>query len=363
MTYDVIIAGGGPAGTAAGFDLVTAGYSVLLLDRQGFPRKKPCAGGLTPKALSQYAYDISGLIERTCQEIIIHRPDGSCFTISWNRPLCHMTQRKELDLFSLNRFRAAGGSFQVAGRIHAMVQDAAAVTLHTSQGSFCAKYLVGADGANSRIRTLLNRDDRPYRVQKLFGLEADVRVSRPDQVAMAFAFFRDLPGYFWIFPKKDHVNIGIFSRIRTPQVSAGNLAVFAGRHLGTDHLSDVFGYPIGTGGGQLCRSPGAGRILLAGDAAGFAESVFGEGLYFAVKSGRAAAAAIMDALTKKKRAVSVYARSLAGMRLDLQVSRYGAAALNRWTGPCLHLAGIPAIHHHFAKGYAAGRPLSRLFLP
>jgi geranylgeranyl reductase family protein len=363
MKYDVIITGAGPAGTAAGFDLVMAGYSVLLLDRQEFPRKKPCAGGLTPKAVNQYAYDISGLIERTCHEIIIHRPDGSCFSISRNRPLCHMTQRKDLDLFALNRFRSAGGSFQIAGRIHAMVQGASSVTLHTSGGSFAADYLVGADGANSRIRTLLNEQNRPYRVRKLFGLEADVLVSRPDHVSMAFAFFRDLPGYFWIFPKKDHVNIGIFSRTRTPQVSVRKLAAFAGRYLDTTHLSDVTGYPIATGGGRLYQSPGAGRVLLAGDAAGFAESVFGEGIYFAVKSGRVAAAAIMGALTKKNPALSVYSRSLADMRLDLQVSRYAAAALYRWTGPCLHLAGIPAVHRHFSSGYAAGQPLSRIFLP
>jgi geranylgeranyl reductase family protein len=366
MRYDVIIAGSGPAGTAAGFDLVSAGYAVLLLDRQGFPRKKPCAGGLTPKAVSQYAYDISGFIERTCHEMIILRPDGTSFAIREKKPLCHMTRRADLDRHCLDRFRSAGGQFQVVDRIRSMDQDTDTVTLHTSRRSFSARFLVGADGANSRIRTLINQkalQSRPYCIHKIFGLEADVRVSRPDQVAMTLAFFQDLPGYFWIFPKKTHVNVGIFSRARTPLVSVKNLADFAGRHLGTDQLTDVTGYPIGVGGERLSQSPGAGRVLLAGDAAGFAEPVFGEGIYFAVKSGRAAAAAVMGALTGKKPAVTAYARTLDGMRLDLTLSRYAAAALYRWPGLCLKFAAIPAVHRHFAKGYAASRSLSRMFLP
>lgn len=366
MTYDVIVAGAGPAGTAAGFDLVSAGYTVLLLDRQQFPRKKPCAGGLTPKAVNQYAYDISGFIERTCHEMVILRPDGTSFTIQEQKPFCHMVCRPDLDRYCLDRFRSAGGQFQAVDRIRSLDLHSDAVTLHTSLGSFRARYLVGADGANSRIRTLMNHKTvhaRPYRIHKIFGIEADVRVSRSDQVAMTLAFFQDLPGYCWIFPKKTHVNVGIFSRTRTPLVSEKNLADFAGRHLGTDLLSHVTGYPIGTGGGWLSGLPGAGRVLLAGDAAGFAESVFGEGIYFAVRSGRAAATAVMEALMGEKPAVSAYARSLAGMRLDLTLSRYVAAALYRWPGQCLALAAIPAVHRHFAKGYAAGRPLSRMFLP
>ncbi len=51
------------------------------------------------------------------------------------------------------------------------------------------------------------------------------------------------------------------------------------------------------------------------------------------------------------------------MRIDLTLSRYAAAALYRWPGLCLKFAAIPAVHRHFAKGYAAGRSLSRMFLP
>ncbi len=221
MTYDVIIAGAGPAGTAAGFDLVSAGYAVLLLDRQRFPRKKACAGGLTSKAVAQYAYDISGLIERSCHEMVIHRPDGTSFVIRERRPLCHMTRRADLDQYCLNRFRSAGGQFRNVDRIRSMVQHDDSVTIHTSRGAFSARYLMGADGANSRIRALLNHktlQTRPYCIHKIFGLEADVRVSRPEQVSMTLAFFRtslDITGFF---PKK-RMSMSVFSAVPEPRWS------------------------------------------------------------------------------------------------------------------------------------------------
>ncbi len=133
-----------------------------------------------------------------------------------------MTRRADLDQYCLNRFRSAGGQFRNVDRIRSMVQHDDSVTIHTSRGAFSARYLMGADGANSRIRALLNHktlQTRPYCIHKIFGLEADVRVSRPEQVSMTLAFFQNQPGYYWIFPKKTHVNVGIFSRARTPMVS------------------------------------------------------------------------------------------------------------------------------------------------
>ncbi len=365
MTYDVIIAGAGPAGTAAGFDLVSAGYAVLLLDRQRFPRKKACAGGLTSKAVAQYAYDISGLIERSCHEMVIHRPDGTSFVIRERRPLCHMTRRADLDQYCLNRFRSAGGQFRNVDRIRSMVQHDDSVTIHTSRGAFSARYLMGADGANSRIRALLNHktlQTRPYCIHKIFGLEADVRVSRPEQVSMTLAFFQNQPGYYWIFPKKTHVNVGIFSRARTPMVSEKNLAAFAGRYLGTEHLSHVTGYPIGTGGGWLCGSPGRVGFFWPETRPGLLNQ-FRRRHLFCRDIWPGCSNSCHGRVDGEKRAVSVYARSLSRMRLDLTLSRYAAAVLYRWPGLCLNIAAIPAVHQHFAKGYAAGRPLSRMFLP
>ena len=90
--YDVIIIGAGPAGTAAGYHLARKGRSVLLLDRRTFPRKKACAGGVTPKAMALFDYDISHLVRRTCRKVKVTRPGKNAFFIKNTNPLCYITR-------------------------------------------------------------------------------------------------------------------------------------------------------------------------------------------------------------------------------------------------------------------------------
>ncbi len=360
--YDVIIIGAGPAGTAAGFDLVSAGYSVLMLDRRTFPRKKACAGGITPKAMGLFAFDVSHLIEKACHEVKVRRPGGRCFTVKDKRPLCYMTRRQDLDLFSLNKVIAAGGTFRKTEHIQAINQEQDFVTIHTSEGRLTARYLIGADGANSRVRQLAVRPRTRYHIKKCPALEADVYVDRPDDFAMEFDFSKEISGYYWIFPKKDHVNIGIFGANKSVPMTARHLVDYAGKRLGTNRLREVKGYPIGVGGRGtvLGREPG---VLLAGDAAGLAEPLLGEGIYFALKSGRLAAASIIREIRSGASALTAYHHSLARVNLDLRLYGVGAGLLYRLPGICLGLARFKGIHGHFSRGYATGRSLSEIFFP
>ena len=363
--YDVIIIGAGPAGTAAGFDLVSAGYSVLLLDRRYFPRKKACAGGITPKALDLFAYDISGFIEQTCYEVKVRRPGGRCFTVKDSRPLCYMTRRRDLDMFSLNKVVGAGGRFRKTGPISAVSQEEDHVAVHTPEGRLAARYLIGADGANSRVRQMAVRPRTRYHIRKCPALEADVYVNNAQGFKMEFDFSQGIPGYYWIFPKKAHVSIGIFAADRNVPMTARHLADYAARRLGTDRLRNIKGYPIGVDGrGTFSgRKPGAGRVLLAGDSAGVAEPMLGEGIYYALKSGQLAAAAIIRALEGGRPALTSYHYSMARVRLDLGLYSLGAGLLYRIPGPCLGLAKFKGVHGYFSRGYAAGRSLSGIVFP
>src|SRR5580692_4447803 len=73
LDYDILIAGAGPAGCAAAYDLARAGKRVLLLDRRTFPRPKACACGLTRKTLKALRYSVDPIIERVCHEIVLQR--------------------------------------------------------------------------------------------------------------------------------------------------------------------------------------------------------------------------------------------------------------------------------------------------
>lgn len=110
--YDVIITGAGPAGTTAGYLLARKGLSVLLLDRKNFPRKKACAGGITPKAMALFPFDISCLVRRTCREVKIIRPGNTSFMIKTKDPLCYVTKRMNLDAYSLEKAVQAGCRFK-----------------------------------------------------------------------------------------------------------------------------------------------------------------------------------------------------------------------------------------------------------
>mgnify|MGYP001426851966 CR=1 FL=1 len=359
-----MIIGAGPAGTAAGFDLACAGYSVLILDRRDFPRTKACAGGITPKALNLFAYDISHLVERQCRRVRVRRPSGQTFTVEETQPLCHMVQRRDLDLFSLKKVMASGADFQKITKIKGLDQRSDHVRVVTDDGRYTARYLIGADGANSRIRQMAVLPRRRYPVHKYPALEADVPVERADLISMEFDFSMGIPGYYWIFPKKDHVSIGIYGANHSVPMSADMLQDYAQLRFKTRDIRNVKGYPICVGdGGWLRRAPGINRVLLAGDAAGLAEPLLGEGIFFALKSGRTAAAAIMGASKGHGNALKRYRAALTRTYLDLMLYGFSAKMLYRFSEPCLKLAAYRGIHGYFSKGYAKGDPISHLFFP
>ncbi|MDD9304493.1 MAG: geranylgeranyl reductase family protein [Desulfobacter sp.] len=361
--YDVIIIGAGPAGTAAGFDLVSSGLSVLILDRHSFPRKKACAGGITPKAKNLFAYDISFLFHQTCHEIKVTCPHGDSFTARDKQPLCYMVQRKDLDAYSLNKVVSAGGNFKRISQVLSVesIPDKVVVNVAIGNGQkqYRARYVIGADGANSRVRTLLGLPK--FKGMKYPALEADVRVERPGDYPMEFDFSRKISGYYWIFPKKDHVNIGIFGTGPQVPMNRALLKDYAKKRLGTDQLEAVKGYPIGTRG--RASIPGQGRVLLTGDAAGFAEPLFGEGIYFALKSGRLAARAILQDRKNQADALIIYSRFLKPVRADLRFYDWGSKIFYRFPRFCLGLASHSLIHSCFSRAYAAGKPISRIFSP
>ncbi|MBU0973586.1 MAG: geranylgeranyl reductase family protein [Proteobacteria bacterium] len=354
---DVVIIGAGPAGTAAAFDLLSGGLSVLLLDRHAFPRKKACAGGITPKAMALFRYDISSILRQTCRSIKIRPRSGQSFLIQDKNPLCHMTQRWELDFFSLNRVQEKGAQFKVVKKIFSIEEKGTHLEIRTSDQLIKSRYLIGADGANSLVRRLTH----PFcRVSRYPALEADIRADHPGSHSMEFDFSLPGKGYYWIFPKGDHINIGIYSITGNPALKQRQLAEYAQKRFGSNRLSAVKGYPIGVGGYAHC--PEKGRVLLVGDAAGFGESLLGEGIYFALKSGQAAAHAIVSSHGANTLPGIAYARKIKTMRGDLELYHLGARCLYSFPRASLKLLSYPFFHEKFAKGYAAGKPLGQIFL-
>ena len=353
--FDVAVIGAGPAGTAAAFILLEKGLKVLLLDKYEFPRKKPCAGGITPKGFQLFPYDISPVIKRECRTIKITPPGSTPFHIQDEKTLCHMTRREELDFFSLRQVMKKGAEFRVIQKIQSIREKAHLVEIDAGRDGFKASYLIGADGANSIVRRFAAKG-RFW--QKQTAIEADVKMDRPENHPMEFDFSKLKNGYFWIFPKDDHVNIGIYSFGSQTSLQIRQLVEYAGKKLSSHKLERVKGYPICTGG--VHYKPESGRILLCGDAAGLAEPLLGEGIYFAVKSGQEAAFSILEAEAGHVSARFHYMKKLKEIQTDLRLYRAGAGFFYRLPRVSLKLLSFPYIHNPFAKGYAQGKPLNRI---
>jgi geranylgeranyl reductase family protein len=291
---DVICVGAGPAGSLVSYLLARRGLSVLLIERATWPRVKTCGGGLTPRALACLPFDIEPVVERRIEQVRLAFGDHGRVDMR-AVGLGATVVRAAFDAFLAKRAVEAGVGLRVATPLQSLELCANGVTVHTAGGSHRARLLIGADGANSVVRRLLFPR---HRAAFAFGLEADYQPlsSERDQRGAAeprvlLAFAGQGGGYGWVFPKRDHFNVGVY-RLNKPAQAGGLHAALAGFAAATPELAGCIAgravghpIPVSTGAQPVAR----GRAILIGDAAGLAEAFFGEGISFALESARIAA--------------------------------------------------------------------------
>jgi len=338
--FDVVCVGCGPAGNLCAWRLARAGHRVLLIDRSDLPRNKTCGGGLSARALALLPFDIAPVVHR--------RMDGARLTLA-GRTLADidspgigaMIERAEFDQFMSRQAVAAGAELWPATELLGFQQQPDGLTVRTARGTVQARLLIGADGAHSRVRQLLFPDWQP---DWAIGLEARFRwppdaAPRNDPFDRASFDFGALDtGYGWIFPKRDHFNVGIY-RLHKPDGAAGMKAQFDRFVLANPLLHDCRretsqGHPIPLSNG---RQPLAkGRALLVGDAAGLGEAFLGEGIAFALDSaGRAADWADRMLRQSGPPVVRDYLRALRPLTRELRYSLRIARLLYRLPAPLL----------------------------
>jgi len=357
IAHDVIVIGAGPAGALCAHTLRRLGLSVLVLDKASFPRSKPCGGGLTIKTLALMPYSVAPVLERLTRglQMGFRTPQGDGFsTLVGRDPICTFAVRDRFDSFNFEQMLAAGAEFETIGRIEAIAEAADGVKVETEGRRFRARYLVGADGANSRVRRLLGLDSH---IRRGFALEGIVPYARLDSVPKPEFFFGAARnGYGWLFPKGDHVNVGLYTIDDDPSLSKDALRAYARERLGTDAIEGVVGMPLGFGAER--RIPVRDRVVLVGDAGGYAEPLLGEGLHNAIKSGMAAAFAIGRAMRGDSRLQEAYRRQIAPVMDDLTRCRQMADFFYPDVARGKALLGLatPAL----MRGFAAGKTMVEL---
>ena len=346
---DVAIVGAGPAGATAALVLARAGVEVALLDRAPLPRDKTCGGGVVARALESLPSGVGIPVERRLGRVESRFADaGVAVTVERETPLVHMAMRAPLDLALAEAARAAGAVLHAPCALERVGLAPDHVQLETSRGPFRARFLVAADGATGPTARAAGWTEPLASVP---ALDAEVEV--PPSVLARFAdrarFDLGTPagGYGWIFPKADHlsVGVGVFTRGAARRRLRDELARYLHAvGLGEASVRRVRGAPIPV---RPRRDAARGRVLLAGDAAGLADPLTGEGISLAILSGRLAAESLLAAGLDSRSAARVYVASLHRSILrDLRIARglawvlYGRPALARRLVPRLgQLAG------------------------
>ena len=201
----MLVVGGGPAGSATAHHLATAGASVLLADKATFPRDKPCGGGLTTRAFLRCPVDPTPVVEEKVDvvELRFRYGDSSCGTLA--RPVIWMTQRRRLDAFLLDAAREQGVEVREGATRRDRRRDQ---DRRPARRGRCGRRR-GRGKRNDCARARSRRRHRS-RCRARGQRRLRARLPRPLPGPRGRRARRDIPGgYGWVFPKGDHVNVGV----------------------------------------------------------------------------------------------------------------------------------------------------------
>lgn len=312
---DIAIIGAGPAGAFLASRLAEAGREVVLFDPKG-AWEKPCGGGVPTRALREYAslLDRSDYPRKLIQRVTLVSPVMRRITIDFDEPFA-IYSRQVLNGLVLDRAMEAGAQF-IRAAVTDFKREANGWQIKADDGrQFRARFLVGADGAASPTRRKLIGIFPKRDLALAFGynvtmteseqpasLNGKARSSGERTEEVVVQFLRDFTGYIWAFPRPGVMNFGVASKLgeRTSDelraILNGFVAdYFGGRWPEPERLS-FFGAKIPTldyVSWKGLQTIGNGWALV-GDAAGFADPITGEGIYYAFKSADLMADALLD---------------------------------------------------------------------
>lgn len=306
-TYDVLVVGAGPAGSTAAKLLADAGYYTLLVDKARFPRHKTCASWINRLAFERFPY-----LHAHKQALVDSAFYGVTFfdetlarraTWTEQHPSGYLSLRSKFDNGLKDIAVAAGAEFCQGSGLAALHVEDDRLTIRLENGEeFTARAVIGADGVHSRVAVLARMRRGWAKNECVVCANEDLPCST-EEIAQWYSSkppllvglrFDGLTGYGWIFPKREHICVGIGGRLR-PGDHIQNLygkffAAAQERELLPAHLTPQKTYydldPAGAvnKGRPLVRE----RIVLVGDAAGFVSGSSGEGIYPAMESARLA---------------------------------------------------------------------------
>jgi geranylgeranyl reductase family protein len=321
QTYDALVVGMGPAGAVAARELSRAGLSVLALDKQRHPRYKVCGGGLSARIDSILDCNIAPLVEHTVYGVEFSYGGAESFLIESSTPIAYMVMRDRFDQALLENARSAGTQIHEGEHATVFSHCPDGVVVSTDRGRYRAKVLIGADGANSLVAQQLFPGPKAMRMPTLesevmVGIEEAAQYR--DRKTVIIDIGAATKGYAWVFPKRRQLSIGVAEFRDKPGSPKRTFERFTKQEPVLAHrtIPQPFGYPLPIFRSRLSNADGAsgrlvnGNVMLVGDAGHLVDPLFGEGIYYAVRSGQMAAQAVLGRFRDRTQSLHQYDHAL-----------------------------------------------------
>lgn len=352
QSFDLVVLGSGPAGSAAAITAAQAGLSVALVDKSAFPREKLCGGGITGRSV-RYMTDIFGLQAETDLFLPSTRFrltfEGRTIGEEEQAPVLQMTMRRDFDAALQDRAVAAGAQVFAPVKVTAIDTDVPSVTLADGR-VLRARVLIGADGANSAVaRALYGRAFDPAEIG--FGLEIELDRDLTDDNTTEIDLGAATWGYGWVFPKNGSITLGVGGvHAKNPDMKSHfrNYLALHAPHLDAETVKCKGAFlPFGA----YRKQPGRGSVLLVGDAAGLVDPITGEGIAWAMKSGQYAGQAAIESLQGKTSAMAAYMARISYIHREMAAARRIRA-----------LIYATPVRHYFPRAVERNPSMTRSYL-
>lgn len=328
MIYDTIVIGAGPGGAMAASELRRQGLSVLALERARHPRHKSCGGGLS--------YRVHQILEPGFQSVVEDVIETVRFTFSGREefvvpclPMAYMVIREDFDCYMARRAVEQGSELKEEEPVVSVQEHAEFVEVKTRKHVYVARYIIGADGANSIVARSLRANGRR---RPAFSMESELHLNG-QSVSMEHEILIELGhipgGYAWVFPKERRLSLGLagfMGKSERPK-DYYHRFVEGQKRLAKGKMGPVLGHPIPL----FHRSMpplASSRMVVVGDAAHLVDPLFGEGIYYALRSGQMAARCIAEVHQRRAQDLTLYDRRVrAELYPDLRAAYWMARAV------------------------------------